>query len=307
MRKRFTLLFVVAIVFFLSSLGNAQSFFNLVFEMSGDEQSPPVETGGYGFGWAKLDLQERKVTYAVAYDSLSGPPSAAHFHLGDDGENGPPIHTITFDANGVATGEWTNIPDTTLAHFLKGRVYCNIHTTANSGGEIRGQLEYVGPLTFTFLAEGANANPPSGENGKTVGFGILSGGTIVVYGIAKGLTGPPTMAHIHYGAVGQSGSPAITLAASGSLISGGGMMPNDSSYRKLLNGELYFNIHTAAHTGGELRGQLMGTRFYPFWATMDGFNAVPPNISSTGEGFFLLRYDAVENAIEYITRGGPLI
>lgn len=290
---------VAAIVFFLCNMGNAQSVYNLVFALSGGEQNPAVTTSGFGAGWAKVDLQQRKVTYAVAYDSLSGPPSAAHFHLGQDGVNGPPLFTITFDANGVASGELTNLHDTTLAHFLKGRIYCNIHTSAHSGGEIRGQLEYLGPLSFTIFATGANHNPPVVENGKMVGFAVLSNvGTIAVYGVSKGLTGPPTMAHLHYGAAGQSGSPAITLTAIGSLITGGGLLPSDSTYRKLLAGELYFNVHTSAHGSGELRGQVMGSQYYPFWTSMDGTQADPPN-ASTGKGFFLLRYNSANSTIEY--------
>ncbi|MEW5799220.1 MAG: CHRD domain-containing protein [Bacteroidota bacterium] len=290
---------VAAIVFFLGSIGNAQSTNNLVFTMSGDKQNPAVTTKGYGAGWAKVDLQQRKVTYAVAFDSLTGPPTAAHFHLGQEGVNGPPLFAITFDANGVASGELTNLHDTTLAHFLKGRIYCNIHTSAHGSGEIRGQVEYAGPLTFTILASGANHVPPVVENGKMVGFAVLSNvGTITVYGVAKGLTGPPTMAHLHYGAAGQSGSPAITLAAIGSLISGGGLLPSDSTYRKLLAGELYFNVHTSAHGSGELRGQVMGSQFYPFWTSMSGTQADPPN-ASTGQGFFLLRYNSANKTIEY--------
>lgn len=300
MYKSYTIVrLVAAFVLLLGSISYAQSVYNLVFVMSGGKQNPAVTTSGYGAGWAKVDLQQRKVTYAVAYDSLSGPPSAAHFHLGQEGVNGPPLFTITFDANGVATGELTNLHDTTLAHFLKGRIYCNIHTSTHGGGEIRGQLEYAGPFSFTILASGANHNPPVAGNGKMVGFAVLSNvGTVTVYGVAKGLTGPPTMAHLHYGAAGQNGSPAVTLTAIGSLISGGGLLPADSTYRKLFAGELYFNVHTSAHGSGELRGQVTGSLFYPFWTSMDGTQADPPN-ASTGKGFFVLRYNSANRMIEY--------
>jgi len=300
MRTKYTLgKFIVAAAFFMLSICQAQSSYNLILSMSGNDEIPSVTTNGYGFGWAKLDLNQRTLTYVVAYDSLSGPPTGAHFHLGQAGANGPVIYSVTFDANGVAMGELTNLSDTTMAHFLKGRFYCNIHTSAHPGGEIRGQVEYAGPLTFTFLAEGSNENPPTGEMGKAVGFAVLSPtGSIAVVGVFKGLSGAATAMHIHYGAADQNGGVAIPLVAVGSMITGGGLMPNDSSYRKLLAGEMYYNIHTSAHPGGELRGQLMGSTFYPFWAQIDGSQEAPP-ITSTGEGFFLLRYNSMERTIEY--------
>jgi hypothetical protein len=291
---------VLFLIVFAGNVGRAQTVYNLVMLLNGGNQNPSVSTNGYGVGWGVLDLTQHTLRYAVAYDMLSGPPTGAHFHLGVNGVNGPVIHDIgsTFDANGVADGEWTDIPDTTLAHILRGRVYCNIHTSANPGGEIRGQLVYEGPLIFPFLALGSNENPPTGENGKTVGFATLSSGTLSVTGIFKGLTGTPTGLHIHYGATGENGAIAIPLSSALSLVTGSGLMPNDSAYRKLLNGEMYFNIHTATHPGGELRGQLMGLQFYPFWASLDGGQSVPSN-SSDGKGIFVLRYDAENNKLDY--------
>lgn len=299
MRKNIQQLGFVLLLFLSAvTYGEAQSKYNLLLVLSGTEQNPPVATSGYGIGWGVLDLNSRTLTYAIAYDSLSGPPTAAHFHFGESGVNGPPVHTITFDANGVAQGEWTNIPDSMLAHFLNGKIYCNIHTSAHGGGEIRSQFETGGPFAFTFLAEGANEVPPVNKNGKAVGFAVLTSNIISVQGVFKGLSGSPTGMHLHYGAAGQTGGVAISLANVGSLITGINPMPNDSSYRKLFSGELYFNIHTSAHPGGELRGQLMGNRFYPFKATMSGAQAVPSN-NSTAQGLFLLRYDAQRKVIEY--------
>jgi hypothetical protein len=295
------LLYVLFSFVFLVGTSYGQSVFNLTLTMTGSNQVPSVTTNGYGFGWGMLDLNNRKLTYAVTYDSLSGPPTAAHFHLGADGVNGSPIHTISFDANGVAAGEWTNINDTTLAHILHGRVYCNIHTSSHPNGEIRGQLLYNGPFTFRIFATGTNEVPPVSENGKVVGFALLTSNVLSVYGVYKGLSGPPTGMHIHYGGTGQNGIIAIPLTSVGSLVTGAGMMPNDSAYRLLLSGKLYFNIHTSSHSGGELRSQLEGPRFYPFWSEMTGAQAVPSN-SSTGEGIFLMRYDALNNKLQFVSQ-----
>lgn len=66
-----------------------------------------------------------------------------------------------------------------------------------------------------------------------------------------------TMAHIHQGAVGKNGPPIITLTKSGDNW----MVPadaklSDAQYKAFKAGELYVNVHSAAHKGGEIRGQL---------------------------------------------------
>lgn len=66
-----------------------------------------------------------------------------------------------------------------------------------------------------------------------------------------------TMAHIHQGAVGKNGPPIITLTKSGDNW----MVPadaklSDAQYKAFKAGELYVNVHSAAHKGGEVRGQL---------------------------------------------------
>jgi hypothetical protein len=38
----------------------------------------------------------------------------------------------------IANG--ATITDELLARFMEGNLYCNVHTPANPGGEIRGQL-----------------------------------------------------------------------------------------------------------------------------------------------------------------------
>ena len=71
--------------------------------------------------------------------------SASHFHAGAAGENGGVIKAITFDGNS-ASGIWTAddevdpLTDDIVDMIRSGGVYVNIHTSANSAGEIRGQL-----------------------------------------------------------------------------------------------------------------------------------------------------------------------
>ena len=90
------------------------------------------------------------------------------------------------------------------------------------------------------------------------------GGTIVVKDdktvsgsvATTGLDG--TMAHIHLGASGTNGPVIVPLNREGvdKWVVPTGAKLSDDQYRAYKAGELYVNVHTAEHKGGEIRGQL---------------------------------------------------
>jgi hypothetical protein len=86
---------------------------------------------------------------------------------------------------------------------------------------------------------------------EVVANGAVSG-KIETHGI-KG-----TMAHIHEGAPGTDGPPIIALAAGphGTWLVPAGSKLSPDQYKEFLAGDLYVNVHSAAHPGGEIRGQL---------------------------------------------------
>lgn len=77
-------------------------------------------------------------------------------------------------------------------------------------------------------------------------------GKVTTHGI-KG-----TMAHIHAGAPGKKGPPIIPLTAGpdGSWIVPPGSKLTPAQYKEFMAGDLYINVHSSAHPGGEIRGQL---------------------------------------------------
>lgn len=104
---------------------------------------------------------------------------------------------------------------------------------------------------------GSHETPPV----KTVAHGyavvkVIGDGSVSGKVTTRGITG--TMAHIHEGAPGMDGPPIITLAPGphGSWLVPAGSKFTPHQYKEFLAGDLYINVHSAAHPGGEIRGQL---------------------------------------------------
>ena len=71
----------------------------------------------------------------------------------------------------------------------------------------------------------------------------------------KGIAG--TMAHIHEAPAGKSGPVAIPLTKEGDTYKvPANAKLTDAQYKSFKAGNLYVNVHTAAHPDGEIRGQL---------------------------------------------------
>jgi len=107
--------------------------------LSGAEEVPPVETSATGTTDVTYDSDTKKLTWTLEYSGLSGDATAAHFHgPADPGENAGPVVPIPDTASG-STGE-ADLTEEQAADLIAGKWYANVHTAANPGGEIRGQV-----------------------------------------------------------------------------------------------------------------------------------------------------------------------
>jgi len=76
----------------------------------------------------------------------------------------------------------------------------------------------------------------------------------------SGLTGPATAAHFHGPAApGANAGVALPIGVAPSPILGKATL-TDAQATDFLAGKWYMNMHTAAHPGGEIRGQVMPSK-----------------------------------------------
>jgi len=105
---------------------------------------PANASTGSGDVLATLDTSSKKLTYTMTYMGLSGPATAAHFHgpaaVGANAGVAVPIGTNpTSPTTGTAM-----LTDAQIKDLEAGQWYANVHTAANPGGEIRGQMMRTG-------------------------------------------------------------------------------------------------------------------------------------------------------------------
>lgn len=115
---------------------------------------------------------------------------------------------------------------------------------------------------FAATLSGAQEVPSNTTAGKgTVEATLDTGAKTLSYTITySGLTGPAMAAHFHGPAgPGANGPPVVPIAHPMSPMSGKATL-TDAQIANLEGGQWYFNVHTAAHPGGEIRGQLQAVK-----------------------------------------------
>jgi hypothetical protein len=135
---RTSLLATVLAVGWLSAASAATLNFSAT--MNSASEVPPKTSAGTGDALATLDTTTKTLTYTVTFSNLTGPATAAHFHgpamSGANAGVAVPLgNNPTSPIHGTAT-----LTDAQIADLTAGKWYVNVHTAANPGGEIRGQV-----------------------------------------------------------------------------------------------------------------------------------------------------------------------
>jgi hypothetical protein len=112
-------------------------------DLKGSSEVPPNTTSGTGSVTATYDPATKELTWSGTFSGLTGPAMAAHFHgPAEVGKNAGVQIWISekgkpFDSPFKGSAKLT---DAQASDLMNGQWYVNIHTKANAGGEIRGQL-----------------------------------------------------------------------------------------------------------------------------------------------------------------------
>src|SRR5437016_2092148 len=93
--------FTLLVLLLIHATTHAQAQFTA--RLSGTQEVPPLAVGGTGTG--SFTLTEESLIYKVTVNGLTGPITAAHFHTGAIGVNGPvTISILAGFAGNTATG-----------------------------------------------------------------------------------------------------------------------------------------------------------------------------------------------------------
>lgn len=287
---------------------NLAGGFGFTIKMDGGQETPA--NASPGLGTASATLTSAGLLLDLSASGLTGAVTGAHLHNAPAGAPGPIVRDIMpdFISATSALTLWRSddampMTPTLVKELLNNNIYVNLHTAAFGGGEIRGQLVLNTPApapmaTYTANLTGAQEEPPTGAAGLGTGTFQLTPGGLTFRVTVDGLTGPITAAHFHNAAIGVSGGVVRPMAAAeliGPNTFAGVWTPADPSpftaamMTELFKGNIYFNVHTGAFPGGEIRGQLLPASGAEFEARLQSAQETPPNGTvGLGTGSFTL-------------------
>ncbi len=230
------------------------------------QEVPPNASTATGFGRVTLNNAENSITVSFYWSGLTGNATAGHIHgAGAVGVNAPVIFNLAPAA--TTSGSVVNMTfaptPAQVADLKAGLWYFNLHTAANPGGEIRGQIAVDAP--YLAYIDNKQENPATVSTARGGGaISVNAAGTQALVSMNwTGLSGNATVGHVHNGRSRTNGPVVCDLTppatAAGSVVDR--LCTFTAPQMTLLRqGQFYLNIHTAANPGGEIRGQIQRRR-----------------------------------------------
>ena len=265
----------IGLVIGIKSGGSATAAATVVrsADLTGGAENPPVVTAATGRGAVVVNPTTMEITGGITFTGLTPSLGGHHIHrapIGDPTANGSVIINLLL----ASDSETAVVPPNTMLSqaeydaLLAGELYFNVHTAANSGGEIRGQINVSGSLVAAVTSlNGTQEVPPvtTSATGKgTLVVDDVTGDVLISYVTHE--VANANAAHIHAGlGPGTNGAPIVTFStldtnfdSAGTNLAappaGAQMTAGDVS--DFLINYLYFNVHSTGNPGGEIRGDI---------------------------------------------------
>jgi hypothetical protein len=139
MKTCFGLVVSVALLLSTSSIAQAEVV-KFKASMDAAQAVPPNDSKGKGTAQLTYDTATKELTWTITFEGLTGPATAAHFHgPAEPGKSAGVALAIGQNPMSPVQGKAT-LTDAQAADLMAGHWYVNVHTAANRGGEIRGQV-----------------------------------------------------------------------------------------------------------------------------------------------------------------------
>lgn len=265
--------------------------------LSGAERVPPIAGNGSGVSSFTVDKLSGAISGSVTASNLSAPITVAHIHTGEAGIEGGVALALEAgsDANTFIVPAGSVLDNEQLADFLAGNLYVNVHTSTNPSGEIRGQLLPAGITVVRAELGGFQEVPPVESDASAIGYITLNTSTRAFSGNLR-TTGldDATAAHIHNEFAGLDGGVIAGLEQDSSDLAlwqfPAGVEFTEDQLGRFNAGATYFNIHTPANPGGEVRGQLVPDGIFVTGTDLDGFEETTP-VDTTASAFAAITVD----------------
>jgi hypothetical protein len=280
--------------------------------INGMQQVPMVTTSAMGMGVFKLSKSNKRLSFHVVNNNLSGAITSVHLHTGAAGTNGGVAVDLTpfisMNNGDIISGEVN--PTSFLNDLQTGNIYINVHTAANPNGEIRGQLMLDQYISFDAKLDGAQQSPAVTTTAGGVAHFRLSPtrDTLWYNVLVEGLSDTITSAHLHNAALGANGPVLVDIGddIDGNTIKGmvTGTQLTSAIIDELLEANVYLNIHTDANPSGEIRGQVLRFVREAYSTNINGIQQVPATTSTAvGSGIVTIDRDQKEAHYMIVAHG----
>jgi len=172
---------------------------------------------------------------------------------------------------------------------VKNNLYVNVHSTNHPGGEIRGQVMLNPGVALIASLDGSQNVPTVSTIASGTAWLSLVNDTLNYQITIAGLMSANNASHFHLAAKGVNGNVVEPITFSDSTATSTWANLSSTDLSALVKGNIYINIHTFNHPGGEIRGQVIASDFDSVTSILTGVKNV------LGSNSIPVKYELYQN------------